>query len=110
MRKVLFITHDKCDDSELIYPYFRFFEENIKIKICSFEKKELHAKNGYPINVDYLPEEVNVDEYVGLYLPGGHAPEKLRQKENILILIKKFYDFGKPICARCTIWGWLGRG
>ena len=48
-----------------------------------------------------MPEEVDVANFVGLYLPGGYAPEKLRQNQGVLELIRKFHCSDKPICAVC---------
>lgn len=101
MKKVLVITYDKCDDSELMYPLYRLREADIEPVVCSLEKRVIHAKVFVTAEAVLLPEEVNTDDYVGLYLPGGAAPEKLRQNRDVLRVVREFSAAAKPICAVC---------
>jgi protease I len=45
--------------------------------------------------------EINVDDYAGLVLPGGRAPEYLRLHENVLKIVEHFLATKKPIAAIC---------
>ena len=45
--------------------------------------------------------EVNVNDYAGLVLPGGRAPEYLRLHENVLKIVEHFLNEKKPIAAIC---------
>lgn len=99
--KILFITADKCDDSELFYPYYRLLEEDFEINIASFEKTKVSAKYHFEIEADLSVNDVDSKNYDALLLPGGMAPEKLRQNEKVLSLVNEFNKANKPIAAIC---------
>ena len=101
MKKVLIITSHNCDDSELLYPYYRLIEENIEPVIASFEKGMVKAKYHFVIDADISVDEIDVSDYAGLILPGGLAPEKLRQNANVINAVVTFNNAGKPIASIC---------
>ncbi len=99
--KILMITYDNCDDSELKYPYFRMQEEDAQIDVASLEKRTINAKYHEKIEAALLPEEIDPARYDGLILPGGTAPEKLRQNEFILEAVRYFMDRDLPVASIC---------
>lgn len=99
--KVLIITADKCDDSELLYPYYRLIEENYEVDIASFDKRKISAKHYFEIEADISVNDLKFDDYDALFLPGGLAPEKLRQNGAVLSAVKYFNEKNKPIAAIC---------
>lgn len=101
MKKILIITADKCDDFELFYPYYRMKEEDCRVDVVSFNKGIIKAKHFFEIEADAAVSEVNEKDYDALLLPGGSAPEKLRQNEYVVNLTKAFYLAQKPIAAIC---------
>lgn len=101
MKKILIITADKCDDSEVLYPYFRVIEEGFTPVIASFEKTIVNAKYHFSIKTDISVEEIDTSLYDGLILPGGMAPEKLRQNKDVIFVVKEFNSKNKPIAAIC---------
>lgn len=101
MKKILIITGDKCDDAELFYPYYRLKEEDYKVDIVSVNKGVIKAKHFFEFEADAAVSEVFEKDYDALLLPGGTAPEKLRQNEYVVKLTKAFYAAKKPIAAIC---------
>ena len=99
--KILLITYDKCDDSEVIYPYLRMQEAGCDVDVASLEKRTIHAKYWYTIDATLLPEEIDADKYDGLILPGGTAPEKLRQNPHILAAVTHIMNKNLPVCSIC---------
>lgn len=52
-------------------------------------------------------DEVSVDDYVGLVLPGGVVnADQLRVKPSAVALVREFVDGGKPVAAICHA-GWI---
>lgn len=100
-QKILMLTYDNYDDSEVLYPYYRLIEEGYEVDIASVEKRELHGKYHFTIMATKLVDEVKVCDYAGLVLPGGTAPEKLRQFEGTVPLVKAFCDAGLPVASIC---------
>jgi protease I len=45
--------------------------------------------------------DVKPEDYDGLVVPGGRAPEYLRLNEDVLNIVRHFANEGKPIAALC---------
>ncbi|HID27608.1 MAG TPA: DJ-1/PfpI family protein, partial [Methanosarcinales archaeon] len=58
-------------------------------------------KLGYRIQTDLDFEEVKPDLYDGLVIPGGRAPEYIRNNKNLQKIVKYFFDAGKPVAGIC---------
>lgn len=99
--KILFISNDGYDDSELLYPYYRLTEENYDIDVASVEKRIIEGKHFFKIEADKTLNEVDADSYDALLLPGGKAPEKLRLVPEVVNITKQFAKANKPIAAIC---------
>lgn len=100
-KKVLLITYDNCDDSEVLYPLFRMREAGYTVDVASMEKRTIKAKYHFTVDADLLLEEVDPAGYAGLILPGGTAPEKIRQRDEALAITRYFDKNGLPIAAIC---------
>lgn len=101
MNKILIITGNMCDDSELLYPYYRLLEEGYQVDIATVDGADVHAKYHFSLESDLPVSAIAADEYDGLLLPGGLAPEKLRQNIDVIAAVRKINDAGKPIASIC---------
>jgi len=99
--KALILTYDMVDDSEMLYPIYRLLEEGIRTDVASFEKRRLRSKYHYDFNADLLFEEVKVEDYAMLILPGGGAAEKVRQKMGALEITRYYMEKSLPVGAVC---------
>ena len=87
MNKAIIISGSLAQDHEFIYPYYRLLEANFKIDVCLLEGKPVKGILGttLPPNKDQIVkkiEDVKVDDYKVLVLPGGvKAMEKVRQEK-----------------------------
>lgn len=45
--------------------------------------------------------EVNADDYAGLVIPGGRAPEYIRMYDETIKLVQDFFESGKPVAVIC---------
>lgn len=100
-KKILLITYDNCDDSEVLYPLFRMREAGYTVDVASMEKRTIKAKYHFTVDATLLLDEVDPSEYAGLILPGGTAPEKIRQQAAALEITKYFDRSHLPIAAIC---------
>lgn len=100
-KAVLILTADKTEDTEFFYPYYRFIEEGCKVDVVTPDGGEFKGKNGSGLKETKKIEAVDPNSYDLLYIPGGKAPEKLKNVEEALELVKKFTVTGKPIAAIC---------
>ena len=99
--KALIITADRFEDSELQVPYKRLREADIDVDIASPKKGIIVGKHGAHVRADKSLDEINPDTYDALILPGGRAPEVLREEPKVLEIVRRFFKAGKPVAAIC---------
>jgi protease I len=56
---------------------------------------------GHRIPVDVSVAKVNVDDYAGLVIPGGRAPEYIRMYDEAIKITQDFFAAGKSVAAIC---------
>lgn len=99
--KILIISADNFEDTELLVPYYRLQEEGIQVDIASLKKGSIKGKRGYEVTVDRTLQEVDPREYEALILPGGKAPGILRTDTHALEIVRHFFQEDKPVSAIC---------
>jgi protease I len=99
--RVMILSADNFEDSELLVPYYRFLEEGFQTEIVSMKKGTIFGKHGYGVEVDKTLEEVDPDSYDLLLLPGGKAPGAVRKQQSALEIARSFFAAGKPVAAIC---------
>ena len=108
MRKAIIISGNLVQDHEFIYPYYRLLEEGLSIDVCILEGRPVQGILGtaIPPNKDHKVkkiEDVKVDDYDVLIIPGGvKAMEKVRQNKNIIKFISDFDKQKKIIACICS--------
>jgi protease I len=115
MLKILMITGDAGEAQEIYYAKFRLEEEGWQVHIAAPEKRAFLSvvhdfepgfdtyveKPGYRVQADVGLDDVVAEQYHGLVLPGGRAPEYLRNREKAVAIVRHFLEAGKPIAANC---------
>jgi len=99
--RVLLLSADNFEDSELLVPYYRFLEDGFRVDVASMKKGKITGKHGYEVAVEKTLEEADPDDYDLLLLPGGKAPEAVRKQRAALEIAKSFFAGGKPVAAIC---------
>ena len=102
MRKILLLAENGFEDRELMYPYYRFQEAGYQVVVVGPRVKETYnGEHGLTITADLSPAEVNIDDYVGVIVPGGRAPDRMRRDKGLVKLVKDAVEKGKLIAAIC---------
>lgn len=105
--KILMFLSDEYEDLELQYPKYRLMEEGKKIVIAGEKNGFTYkGKHGYPCKADCSFDEVMVEEFSALVIPGGYAPDKLRKIPKVLEITKQFNEQNKLIAFICHA-GWI---
>jgi protease I len=60
-----------------------------------------HSKDKYPITVDRAAGSVAAGDLDAIVIPGGWAPDRLRQYPAVVDLVRQVYAAGKPVAAIC---------
>jgi protease I len=101
LMKALIISADQFEDSELLYPYYRLKEEGFEVHVASISRGTITGKHGYKVTVDVSLDELKPEGYDLLILPGGKAPESLKNESRALDTARHFFAAGKPVAAIC---------
>jgi protease I len=115
MVRILLLTGDAGEAQEIYYAKFRLEEEGWKVDIVAPARRVFLSvvhdfdpafdtyteKPGYRVQADLGLDEVEPPAYDGLVLPGGRAPEYLRNNPRAVAVVRHFVESGKPIAANC---------
>jgi protease I len=113
--KILLVTGDAAESLEVFYPYQRLTEEGYAVEIAAPSRKKLRfvvhdfedgfdtytEKPGYTWPADLAFAEVDPEQYAALVIPGGRAPEYLRNDADLRRIVEHFFGAGKPVAQIC---------
>lgn len=106
-KRVIALVDEEFEDLELWYPVYRVREEGAEVHLVGAEKgKKYIGKYGVPAEAEYAYEEVESQNYDGILVPGGWAPDKLRRYPKVLQLVREMNEAKKPIGQICHA-GWV---
>jgi protease I len=76
--------------------------DTVRTAIHDFEGDQTYSeKRGHNFALNATFDEVEVESYDGLVIPGGRAPEYLRMNEQVLDIVRYFFTANKPVAALC---------
>lgn len=99
--KILILSADRFEDSELLVPLARLRDEGMQVDIGSFTVGPIHGKHGESAHANRAIAGIHPEDYDALVLPGGKAPAALRRDAQALALVRHFFAAGKPVAAIC---------
>ncbi len=99
--KALILSADKFEDSELLVPYYRLQEAGLQVDIAAPRRGKITGLHGYQVEAGKTFAEANPDDYGLLFLPGGRAPQTVRQEAAALDIARAFFARNKPVAAIC---------
>jgi protease I len=105
-KTILFFAANWYEDLELWYPKIRLEEEGATTVVAGLGEKTYQGKRGYPLTVDTSVDAVSAEDFDGLVIPGGYAPDILRRSAKVLDLTRLIYQAGKPVAFICHA-GWV---
>jgi protease I len=115
MAKVLLVIGDAAEVLDTFYPLFRIREDGHEVVVAGPAKRTyalvLHEKPegwditretaGYHLAADIAFKDVRADDYQGLFLSGGRAPEYLRYDADLLRVVRSFFYRDLPVASVC---------
>lgn len=74
----------------------------VRTAIHDFEGDQTYSeKPGHNFVLNATLAEIHAENYDGLVIPGGRAPEYLRLNPAVIATVRHFHETGKPIAAIC---------
>jgi protease I len=106
-KKILILVETLYNEFEFWYPYYRLKEAGADVTVVGSGSADTYkSKAGLPVAVDTAADAVTVDDYDGMIIPGGYAPDHMRRYPAMVNLVKGFAEAGKLVAAICHA-GWM---
>ena len=114
-KKILIITGDAGESFEILYATHRLREAGYLPVIAAPAIKRMHLvmhdvepgwatyveRQGYFLESDISFENVNSADFEAVLIPGGRAPEYLRNDGRVIKIVKEFWESKKYLFAIC---------
>lgn len=119
MRKVLLPIGDGTEVLDTLYPFFRLPEDGYEVVVAGPEARHYHGVlheippnetipwditrelPAYHVKAAVAFRDVKAEDYAGLFLSGGRAPEYLRYNQHLLQITRHFFEAKKPVAIVC---------
>lgn len=98
---VAILLAEGVEDLEYYVPLMRLQEEGARVRSAATGDQPVRGKNGLEATPDTLVRDLDPDDLLGLVIPGGWAPDKLRRSEAVLDLVRAVHAAGKPVGIIC---------
>jgi protease I len=115
MARVLLVIGDAAEVLDTFYPLFRIREAGHEVVVAGPEKRKyalvLHEKPdgwditrespGYHLAADIAFRDIRPDDYQGLVISGGRAPEYIRYDPDLMRVTRSFFMRNLPVASVC---------
>lgn len=98
---VAILLAEGVEDLELHVTRMRLIEEGGRTVVLATSPDPVRGKNGLAAEPDALVQDSDPAELLGLVIPGGWAPDRLRRSPEVLDLVRAVHELGKPIGIIC---------
>ena len=119
MSRILMPIGDATETLDTFYAYYRLPEDGFEVVVAGPEARLYHTvlheipprsevpwditqeRPGYHLEASVAFRDLDPDDYVGLFVSGGRAPEYIRYDQDLCRVCKEICDAGKPIACLC---------
>jgi protease I len=119
MLKILLPIGDATEALDTFYPCFRLPEDGFEVVVAGPQARLYHSvlheippnsdvawditqeRPGYHIQATIAFRDLRPEDYAGLFISGGRAPEYLRYDQDLLRVTRAISAAGKPIACVC---------
>src|SRR5262249_20132044 len=113
--KVLLIIGDAAEVFDTMYPLHRIREDGYQVVVAGPQQRIYHLvmhdthpdwditveSPGYKLAADIAFRDIRPEEYAGIVLSGGRAPEYLRYDPDLMRVVRCFFDKNLPVASIC---------
>jgi protease I len=115
MERVLMLAGDAAEDLETYYIVYRLREQGYAVDVAAPTRRTLRTvvhdfepdcdayveKPGRRLDPDLAFSEVEPENYVGVVIPGGRAPEYIRVDPDVRRIVAHFFEHDLPVGTLC---------
>jgi protease I len=101
-KRIAILVDTLYQEMEVWYPYFRLIEAGAECVLVGAEAgKTYGSKLGYPAVAEKSYDGVTADEFDGVVVPGGYAPDHIRRHTRANHFVKELDAQGKLVASIC---------
>ncbi|MBF0546179.1 MAG: DJ-1/PfpI/YhbO family deglycase/protease [Candidatus Riflebacteria bacterium] len=100
-KSVAILIGPKFQEDEALSPKMFLTEKGIEVKFVGLQKGQCQSKGQAIIEIDLPLDEAHPNLFDGLIIPGGGAPEVLRQNKDVIKFTRSFFKDAKPVGSIC---------
>lgn len=105
--RIIALVDEDFEDLELWVPVMRLREEGAEVVLTGKEKgKTYHGKYGVPAEAEAGFSDITPEDFDGILVPGGWAPDKLRRFDEVIDMVKHM-DANKKVIGQICHAGWV---
>jgi protease I len=100
-KRVAMVLARNFEDIEATDPKEHLERQGAEVVVIGLTNEDITGKKGATLKPDKTFDEVSVDEFDALVIPGGGSPEQLRIHDNAVEFTRRFVESGKPVASIC---------
>jgi protease I len=106
-KKIAILIEDMFNVFEFWYPYYRLKEEGAEVMVVGSGRTTVFTgKPGTECKADVPATDVTAEDFDGVVIPGGYAPDMMRRYPAMVSLVKEMNQKNKLVAAICHA-GWM---
>ncbi len=106
-KKFVIFIEDLYNEHEFWYPKYRLLEADAEVLVAGTEAgREYQSKVGLGAKADLAFASLNAEDFDGVVIPGGFAPDYMRRSEAARSFVKEMDGRGKLVAFICHA-GWM---
>lgn len=100
--EIAVLTGEGFHDGEAYMPMGYLMNRGAEVTVIGPEEELVTAYNSdFTIYIERAIQDVDVADFDALIIPGGQAPDALREHEDVVDFARDFYNSGKVVAAIC---------
>jgi protease I len=100
-RRIVIFAERQYEDLELWYPKLRLQEAGAEVIVAGTGERVYMSKHGYPVTTDVSAADLRAEDFDGVLVPGGWAPDYLRRHAAVTSFVRAMDEAGKLVAAIC---------
>jgi len=102
-KRIAMLVEEGFEDSELVEPMKALNNVDTRVIVVGSRAKQTYTgkRGGATVTVEATADKVSVEDFDGIVIPGGYAPDRMRLHPPMIDLVRKAHNLGKIVAAVC---------
>ena len=101
-KHVAVLVEQLYEELEVWYPIYRLREAGVKVSTVGPGRASSYkGKHGYEVPEDLSITKARANQFHGVIVPGGYAPDHIRRTPAMVQLVKEVFQHQHPVGAIC---------